>query len=148
MTEAERVVHEVRSEKRANWGLMIDFVSLGGWTPLILSVFVSCCKHVRTHARHTHQEMEEEMKPETLRSAKAFVLKWGIAFTVLMLGLWPALSLPAGTLYGYALGRSGVAFHESKNQSPITPSHTFIQAPPSPSPISASGFGSASSGAS
>lgn len=41
--------------------------------------------------------MEEEMQPETLRKAKAFVLKWGIAFTVLMLGLWPALSLPAGT---------------------------------------------------
>lgn len=36
------------------------------------------------------------MKPETLRRAKAFVYRCGIAFTVLMLGLWPGLSLPAG----------------------------------------------------
>lgn len=36
------------------------------------------------------------MQPETLRRAKAFVLKWGLAFTALMIGLWPGLSLPAG----------------------------------------------------
>jgi len=41
-------------------------------------------------------EMEAEMDPKRLREAKTFVLKWGVFFSVLMLLLWPLLSLPAG----------------------------------------------------
>jgi hypothetical protein len=41
-------------------------------------------------------ELGDEMNPQALTDAKKFVLKWGIAFTVLMLVLWPLLSLPAG----------------------------------------------------
>lgn len=41
------------------------------------------------------------MEPGALRKAKAFVLKWGLAFTALMLFIWPGLSLPAGMRLGY-----------------------------------------------
>jgi len=41
-------------------------------------------------------EMEAEMDPKRLRAAKTFVLKWGVFFSVVMLLLWPVLSLPAG----------------------------------------------------
>ncbi len=41
-------------------------------------------------------ELVEEMDPQRLQAAKTFVLKWGLSFTVLMLVLWPLLSLPAG----------------------------------------------------
>ena len=41
-------------------------------------------------------EMEAEMDPKRLREAKKFVLKWGVFFSVVMLLLWPLLSLPAG----------------------------------------------------
>ena len=47
-------------------------------------------------ARVAREELEAEMQPAALKTAKAFVLKWGIAFTLLMLVLWPVLSLPAG----------------------------------------------------
>lgn len=40
--------------------------------------------------------MEAEMDPKRLREAKKFVLKWGVFFSVVMLLLWPLLSLPAG----------------------------------------------------
>lgn len=84
------------------------------------------------------------MKPATLRKAKAFVLKWGIAFTVLMLGLWPALSLPAGMYKRPECAIQSVLCHVG----PINhlQPHTTMQAPPSPSPTLASGSGSGSSG--
>jgi len=57
------------------------------------------------------------MKPETLRWAKAFVLKWGLAFTALMLVVWPALSLPAGTKTGASAAAHVFLFFE-KTPSP------------------------------
>ncbi|KAI9125347.1 hypothetical protein K1719_003963 [Acacia pycnantha] len=38
----------------------------------------------------------EEFKEEKLLKAKAWIVKWGIGFTVLMAIIWPLLSLPAG----------------------------------------------------
>ncbi|XP_043688236.1 urea-proton symporter DUR3-like [Telopea speciosissima] len=38
---------------------------------------------------------DEEFKEEKLKRAKAWILKWGICFTVVILILWPVLSLPA-----------------------------------------------------
>ncbi|KAJ4958657.1 hypothetical protein NE237_025768 [Protea cynaroides] len=38
---------------------------------------------------------DEEFKEEKLISAKTWILKWGIGFTVVILILWPVLSLPA-----------------------------------------------------
>ena len=37
-----------------------------------------------------------ESDPAALKVAKGFVLRWGLAFTGLMLVVWPILSLPAG----------------------------------------------------
>ncbi|OIW10732.1 hypothetical protein TanjilG_27678 [Lupinus angustifolius] len=38
----------------------------------------------------------EEFKEEKLIKAKAWIVKWGVGFTVLIVILWPILSLPAG----------------------------------------------------
>ncbi|KAF1873621.1 hypothetical protein Lal_00027659 [Lupinus albus] len=38
----------------------------------------------------------EEFKEEKLIKAKAWIVKWGVCFTVLIVILWPILSLPAG----------------------------------------------------
>ncbi|KAI3978329.1 hypothetical protein MKX01_013127 [Papaver californicum] len=38
----------------------------------------------------------EEFKPEKLLAAKAWIVKWGVVFTVVIVILWPLLSLPAG----------------------------------------------------
>ncbi|MED6147289.1 urea active transporter [Stylosanthes scabra] len=38
----------------------------------------------------------EEFKEEKLIRAKAWIVKWGIGFTVLIVIIWPILSLPAG----------------------------------------------------
>ncbi|KAA8521089.1 hypothetical protein F0562_011758 [Nyssa sinensis] len=38
----------------------------------------------------------EEFKEEKLTRAKAWILKWGVGFTVVIAILWPLLSLPAG----------------------------------------------------
>ncbi|KAI3843511.1 hypothetical protein MKX03_016220 [Papaver bracteatum] len=38
----------------------------------------------------------EEFEPEKLLAAKAWIVKWGIVFTVVIVILWPLLSLPAG----------------------------------------------------
>ncbi|KAI4314577.1 hypothetical protein L6164_027469 [Bauhinia variegata] len=38
----------------------------------------------------------EELKEEKLIRAKAWIVKWGVGFTVLIVILWPILSLPAG----------------------------------------------------
>ena len=44
----------------------------------------------------------EENDPQMLKDALTFVQKWGVGFTVLMVIVWPLLSLPAGC------GASGV----------------------------------------
>lgn len=41
----------------------------------------------------------EEFNEEKLKRAKAWVVKWGIGFTVVIVGLWPLLSLPIGKFY-------------------------------------------------
>jgi len=38
----------------------------------------------------------EEFKEEKLTRAKVWIVKWGIGFTILIVILWPILSLPAG----------------------------------------------------
>ncbi|WCJ20612.1 Urea-proton symporter DUR3 [Euphorbia peplus] len=38
----------------------------------------------------------EEFKEERLSNAKAWIVKWGIGFTVVIVVLWPLLTLPAG----------------------------------------------------
>ncbi|KAF8084609.1 hypothetical protein N665_0710s0017 [Sinapis alba] len=37
----------------------------------------------------------EELKEEKLRRAKAWIVKWGLVFTLLIVVIWPLLSLPA-----------------------------------------------------
>lgn len=37
----------------------------------------------------------EELREEKLRRAKAWIVKWGLVFTVLIVIIWPVLSLPA-----------------------------------------------------
>ncbi|TVU10534.1 hypothetical protein EJB05_44071, partial [Eragrostis curvula] len=39
---------------------------------------------------------EEEMDEDRLLLARRWIVRWGVAFTVLIVVLWPALSLPAG----------------------------------------------------
>uniref|UniRef100_A0A2P2LSU5 Urea-proton symporter DUR3 n=1 Tax=Rhizophora mucronata TaxID=61149 RepID=A0A2P2LSU5_RHIMU len=38
----------------------------------------------------------EELKEEKLMKAKAWIVKWGVGFTVLIVIMWPLLTLPAG----------------------------------------------------
>lgn len=40
----------------------------------------------------------EEFKEEKLNRAKAWIVRWGIGFTVVIVVLWPVLSLPASKL--------------------------------------------------
>jgi len=37
----------------------------------------------------------EELREEKLRRAKAWIVKWGLVFTILIVVIWPVLSLPA-----------------------------------------------------
>lgn len=39
---------------------------------------------------------EEEYREEKLVKAKAWIVKWGVGFTVVIVVLWPLLTLPAG----------------------------------------------------
>ncbi|PKU66017.1 Urea-proton symporter DUR3 [Dendrobium catenatum] len=39
---------------------------------------------------------DEEFKEEKLMRAKAWIMKWGVAFTAIIVILWPLLTLPAG----------------------------------------------------
>lgn len=41
---------------------------------------------------------DEEFKEEKLLRAKAWIIKWGVAFTAIIVILWPVLSLPAGKI--------------------------------------------------
>ncbi|XP_022736955.1 urea-proton symporter DUR3 [Durio zibethinus] len=38
----------------------------------------------------------EEFKEEKLRKAKSWIVKWGVGFTIVIVILWPLLTLPAG----------------------------------------------------
>lgn len=40
----------------------------------------------------------DEFKEEKLTKAKAWIIKWGVGFTIVIVILWPLLSLPAGNL--------------------------------------------------
>lgn len=40
----------------------------------------------------------EEFKEEKLKKAKSWIMKWGVGFTIVIVILWPLLSLPAGKL--------------------------------------------------
>jgi urea-proton symporter len=40
----------------------------------------------------------EDLDPQKLSSARGFVVRWGVGLTLVMLGLWPALTVPAGGL--------------------------------------------------
>lgn len=42
---------------------------------------------------------EEELKEEKLKSSKSWIVKWGVGFTVVIVMLWPLLTIPAGKLY-------------------------------------------------
>lgn len=41
----------------------------------------------------------EEFKEEKLVRAKAWIVKWGVGFTIVIVLLWPLLSLPAGKFH-------------------------------------------------
>ncbi|XVF18186.1 hypothetical protein REPUB_Repub11eG0000300 [Reevesia pubescens] len=41
----------------------------------------------------------EEFKEEKLTNAKSWIVKWGVGFTIVIVILWPLLTLPAGKLY-------------------------------------------------
>jgi len=41
-------------------------------------------------------ELAEELKEERLVHAKRWIVRWGVAFTAVIVVLWPVLSLPAG----------------------------------------------------
>ncbi|XP_072961915.1 urea-proton symporter DUR3 isoform X2 [Typha angustifolia] len=51
---------------------------------------ITMVERVRSHVP------DEEFKEEKLLRAKAWIIKWGVAFTVIIVILWPVLSLPAG----------------------------------------------------
>lgn len=42
------------------------------------------------------ESLAEELKEERLVRAKRWIVRWGVAFTAVIVVLWPALSLPAG----------------------------------------------------
>lgn len=42
------------------------------------------------------EEASDEFKEEKLTKAKSWIIKWGIGFTVVIVVLWPLLSVPAG----------------------------------------------------
>ncbi|MBA0711955.1 hypothetical protein Golax_011083, partial [Gossypium laxum] len=39
---------------------------------------------------------EDELKEEKLKTAKSWIVKWGVGFTVVIVMLWPLLTIPAG----------------------------------------------------
>ncbi|XP_062172280.1 urea-proton symporter DUR3 [Alnus glutinosa] len=46
--------------------------------------------------KEKREQPTEEFNEEKLMRAKAWIVKWGVGFTVLIVILWPVLSLPAG----------------------------------------------------
>ncbi|KAK9007765.1 hypothetical protein V6N11_074683 [Hibiscus sabdariffa] len=45
---------------------------------------------------HEEEEEEEEFKEEKLKKAKSWIVKWGVGLTILIVILWPLLTIPAG----------------------------------------------------
>ncbi|KAL4279601.1 hypothetical protein GQ457_03G003830 [Hibiscus cannabinus] len=50
---------------------------------------------VEKEASDLHEE-EEEFKEEKLKKAKSWIVKWGVGLTILIVILWPLLTIPAG----------------------------------------------------
>ena len=64
----------------------------------------------------------DEYKEEKLIRAKAWIIKWGVGFTVVIVLLWPLLTLPAGKptnffflSYSHILDRRNQNFHYPKD---------------------------------
>lgn len=53
-------------------------------------------REISTVEKDTGEIPSEEYKEEKLISAKAWIMKWGVGFTIVIVILWPALSLPIG----------------------------------------------------
>ncbi|OVA12071.1 Sodium/solute symporter [Macleaya cordata] len=53
-------------------------------------------KQITTVEKEKTELPAEEFKVEKLIRAKTWIVKWGVAFTVVIVILWPLLSLPAG----------------------------------------------------
>ncbi|KAF5447299.1 hypothetical protein F2P56_032859 [Juglans regia] len=53
-------------------------------------------KQITLVEKEKSEQPEEEFNEEKLMVAKAWIIKWGVGFTVLIVILWPLLSLPAG----------------------------------------------------
>ncbi|XP_023903865.2 urea-proton symporter DUR3 [Quercus suber] len=53
-------------------------------------------KQITVVEKETSELPAEEFNKEKLKRAKAWVVKWGIGFTVVIVVLWPLLSLPIG----------------------------------------------------
>ena len=56
-------------------------------------------KQITVVEKETSELPAEEFNEEKLKRAKAWVVKWGIGFTVVIVVLWPLLSLPIGKFY-------------------------------------------------
>nr|XP_023903865.1 urea-proton symporter DUR3 isoform X1 [Quercus suber]POE45941.1 urea-proton symporter dur3 [Quercus suber] len=53
-------------------------------------------KQITVVEKETSELPAEEFNKEKLKRAKAWVVKWGVGFTVVIVVLWPLLSLPIG----------------------------------------------------
>ncbi|KAJ6933298.1 urea-proton symporter DUR3 [Populus alba x Populus x berolinensis] len=53
-------------------------------------------KQITMVEKETNELPAEEFKEEKLVKAKAWIIKWGVGFTVVIVILWPLLTLPAG----------------------------------------------------
>ncbi|XP_050264614.1 urea-proton symporter DUR3-like isoform X1 [Quercus robur] len=53
-------------------------------------------KQITVVEKETSELPAEEFNEEKLKRAKAWVVKWGIGFTIVIVVLWPLLSLPIG----------------------------------------------------
>ena len=56
-------------------------------------------KQITVVEKETSEWPAEEFNEEKLKRAKAWVVKWGIGFTIVIVVLWPLLSLPIGKFY-------------------------------------------------
>lgn len=56
-------------------------------------------KQITLVEKEKSEQPEEEFNEEKLMVAKAWIIKWGVGFTVLIVILWPLLSLPAGKFH-------------------------------------------------
>ena len=63
----------------------------------------SATRQITTVEKEKTDLSVEEFREEKLLKAKAWIVKWGIGFTVLIAILWPILSLPAGNYLRFSL---------------------------------------------